>query len=138
VIFLLGLGGVIGIRRRDWTARRAWDVRRLRLHWQVRGTSMLPWITAVALLVTPIAVADFDYRYLIRRSRSPAPPPAWPSPRRPAGPPGWTRRRSSGRFRRRSRAGNPRSRRPVPSPGNAARVTDSTSSSPRPPRPGRW
>jgi len=26
---------------------------------------MLPWITAVALLVTPIAVADFDYRYLI-------------------------------------------------------------------------
>ena len=65
VIFLLGLGGVIGVRRRGWTARRAWDVRRLRLHWQVRGTSMLPWITAVALLVTPIAVADFDYRYLI-------------------------------------------------------------------------
>jgi hypothetical protein len=65
VVFLLGLGGVIGLRRRDWTARRAWDVRRLRLHWQVRGTSMLPWITAVALLVTPIAVADFDYRYLI-------------------------------------------------------------------------
>jgi hypothetical protein len=26
---------------------------------------MLPWVTAVALLVTPIAVADFDYRYLI-------------------------------------------------------------------------
>jgi hypothetical protein len=64
VIFLLGLGGVIGVRR-GWTARRAWDVRRLRPHWQVRGTSMLPWITAVALLVTPIAVADFDYRYLI-------------------------------------------------------------------------
>jgi hypothetical protein len=65
LIFLLGLGGVIGVRRRDWTARRAWDMRRVRLHWQVRGTSMLPWITAVALLVTPIAVADFDYRYLI-------------------------------------------------------------------------
>jgi 4-amino-4-deoxy-L-arabinose transferase-like glycosyltransferase len=64
VIFLLGLGGVIGVRR-DAAARRAWDVRRLRPHWQVRGTSMLPWITAVALLVTPIAVADFDYRYLI-------------------------------------------------------------------------
>ena len=26
---------------------------------------MLPWVTAVALLVTPIAIADFDYRYLI-------------------------------------------------------------------------
>jgi hypothetical protein len=26
---------------------------------------MLPWWTAVALLVAPIAVADFDYRYLI-------------------------------------------------------------------------
>jgi hypothetical protein len=26
---------------------------------------MLPWITAVALLVIPIMVADFDYRYLI-------------------------------------------------------------------------
>jgi hypothetical protein len=65
VIFLLGLGGVIGVRRRGWDVRRAWDVRGLRLHWQVRGTSMLPWITAVGLLVTPIAVADFDYRYLI-------------------------------------------------------------------------
>jgi hypothetical protein len=37
----------------------------LRLHWRPRGTSMLPWVTAVALLVTPIAIADFDYRYLI-------------------------------------------------------------------------
>ena len=27
--------------------------------------SMLPWTTAVVLLVTPIAVADFDYRYLL-------------------------------------------------------------------------
>ena len=26
---------------------------------------MLPWVTGVALLVTPIAVADFDYRYLL-------------------------------------------------------------------------
>jgi hypothetical protein len=26
--------------------------------------SMLPWVTAVVLLVFPIAVADFDYRYL--------------------------------------------------------------------------
>jgi hypothetical protein len=59
VIFLLGLGGVIGVRRRGW------DPRTFRLRWQVRGTSMLPWITAVALLVWPTAYADFDYRYLI-------------------------------------------------------------------------
>ena len=26
---------------------------------------MLPWVTAVALLVAPIVLADFDYRYLI-------------------------------------------------------------------------
>jgi hypothetical protein len=26
---------------------------------------MLPWVTAVVLLVFPIAVADFDYRYLL-------------------------------------------------------------------------
>jgi hypothetical protein len=65
VIFMVGLGGVFAVRRRGWTVRRAWDVRRLRLAWEVRGTSMLPWITAVTLLVTPVAVADFDYRYLI-------------------------------------------------------------------------
>jgi hypothetical protein len=35
------------------------------LHRRPRGTSMLPWVTSVALLVAPIAVADFDYRYLI-------------------------------------------------------------------------
>ena len=26
---------------------------------------MLPWVTGVVLLVAPIAVADFDYRYLL-------------------------------------------------------------------------
>jgi hypothetical protein len=26
---------------------------------------MLPWVTAVALLAFPIAIADFDYRYLL-------------------------------------------------------------------------
>jgi hypothetical protein len=26
---------------------------------------MLPWVTAVVLLVFPIAVANFDYRYLL-------------------------------------------------------------------------
>jgi len=50
---------VIGVRRQG---RR---VRSLRLHWSRRGTTMLPWLSAVALLVAPIAVADFDYRYLL-------------------------------------------------------------------------
>jgi hypothetical protein len=26
---------------------------------------MMPWLTGVVLLVSPIAVADFDYRYLL-------------------------------------------------------------------------
>lgn len=65
LIFLIGLGGVFAVRRRGWSPRRAWNVRPLRLAWEVRGTSMLPWITGVALLVFPIAIADFDYRYLI-------------------------------------------------------------------------
>jgi hypothetical protein len=59
LIFLVGLGGVISVRRRGW------ELRSFRLKWERRGTSMLPWVTAVALLVTPIAVADFDYRYLL-------------------------------------------------------------------------
>ncbi len=36
----------------------AWGV------WRRRG-SVLPWATAVVLLVFPIAIADFDYRYLL-------------------------------------------------------------------------
>jgi len=59
LIFLVGLGGVIGVRRRGW------QVRSFRLRWERRGTTMLPWLTAVALLVFPIAIADFDYRYLL-------------------------------------------------------------------------
>jgi Dolichyl-phosphate-mannose-protein mannosyltransferase len=59
LIFLVGLGGVIRVRRRGW------ELRSFRLKWERRGTSMLPWVTAVALLITPIAVADFDYRYLL-------------------------------------------------------------------------
>ena len=71
VIFLLGLGGVLSVtasgrRGRGLRSLASWPaVRSLRLHWRPRGTSMLPWVTAVALLVAPIAVADFDYRYLI-------------------------------------------------------------------------
>jgi len=69
---ILGLGGVISVsasaRRRGQGLRSALSfrtLRSLRLHWSPRGTSMLPWVTAVALLVFPIAIADFDYRYLI-------------------------------------------------------------------------
>src|SRR5450756_2598690 len=59
LIFGVGLGGVIGVRHRGR------QVRSLRLYWSRRGTTMLPWFTAVALLTAPIAVADFDYRYLL-------------------------------------------------------------------------
>jgi hypothetical protein len=71
LIFLVGLGGVLSV---TMTGRRgkglrsvasAQALRSLRVHWAPRGTSMLPWVTAVVLLVVPIAVADFDYRYLI-------------------------------------------------------------------------
>jgi hypothetical protein len=78
VIFLFGLGGLFSVsasrRRRDnqggrWLRPvqelRSVRLSTVRLHWAPRGTSMLPWVTAAALLVAPIAVADFDYRYLI-------------------------------------------------------------------------
>jgi Dolichyl-phosphate-mannose-protein mannosyltransferase len=56
LILLTGLGGVLRIRR----VRRRWRLVRC------RGTgSMLPWVTAIVLLLFPIAVADFDYRYLL-------------------------------------------------------------------------
>jgi hypothetical protein len=55
LIMLTGLGGVLRLRRR----------RLPRLSWSPRTGSMLPWATAVVLLVFPIAVADFDYRYLL-------------------------------------------------------------------------
>ena len=60
LIFLTGLGGVIRVRRPVKPRLRPFP-----LKWERRGTSMLPWVTAVALLITPIAVADFDYRYLL-------------------------------------------------------------------------
>lgn len=70
VIFLVGLGGLFSVtaRRRGNGVRSvlsAGTLRSVRLHWQPRGTSMFPWITAVALLVYPVLIADFDYRYLI-------------------------------------------------------------------------
>ena len=57
LILLTGLGGLVrieGLRQRQ-----------PRLVWSRRAGSMMPWVTAVVLLVTPIAVADFDYRYLL-------------------------------------------------------------------------
>ncbi len=70
IIFLVGLGGLFSVtaRRRGKGVKSvvsAATLKSLRLHWRPRGTSMLPWVTAVALLVFPIAIADFDYRYLI-------------------------------------------------------------------------
>ena len=58
LIFLVGLGGVVRVRRPV-------RLRPSPVYWERRGTSMIPWITAVALLVAPVAVADFDYRYLL-------------------------------------------------------------------------
>ena len=54
LILFTGLGVVVQIRR--WPPRLAWCR---------RTGSMLPWITAVVLLVFPVAIADFDYRYLL-------------------------------------------------------------------------
>jgi hypothetical protein len=57
LILLTGLGGVVrieGLRQRQ-----------PRLAWSRRTGSMLPWVTGIVLLVAPIAVADFDYRYLL-------------------------------------------------------------------------
>jgi hypothetical protein len=70
IIFLVGLGGLFSVtaRRQGRGIRSVLSARTLlslRLHWRPRGTTMLPWVTAVALLVAPIAIADFDYRYLI-------------------------------------------------------------------------
>ena len=65
LIMIAGLGGVVRLRRpRDGrpAPRLAWVPR---LAWSPRAGSMLPWATAVVLLLFPIAVADFDYRYLL-------------------------------------------------------------------------
>jgi hypothetical protein len=98
VIFLAGLGGLFSVtaRRRGKGIKSVLStdtLRSLRLHWRPRGTSMLPWVTAVVLLVYPTAIADFDYRYLIpvipfaclaaglafAPRRAPAPEPASPA-----------------------------------------------------------
>ena len=60
LMLLLGLGGVLRVRSRPFAVRWWPSVR-----WCRRSGSMLPWATAVVLLVFPIATADFDYRYLL-------------------------------------------------------------------------
>ena len=83
LIRLTGLGRLIRLRRREapgarfaLTGRQGPGTRpgpTWRQHfatlpgltWSPRAGSMLPWVTAIVLLVFPIAVADFDYRYLL-------------------------------------------------------------------------
>jgi len=57
LILLTGLGGVLRFRRSASGLPK--------LVWSRRAGSMLPWVTGVVLLVFPIAIADFDYRYLL-------------------------------------------------------------------------
>jgi hypothetical protein len=77
LIFLTGLGGLLSVTaarrpgadrgswRRPVQAARSVRLSSVRVRWAPRGATMLPWVTAVALLVFPIAIADFDYRYLL-------------------------------------------------------------------------
>jgi hypothetical protein len=70
LIMVAGLGGVVRLRPRHGGVRapRLAPPRLAlvpRLAWSPRAGSMLPWATAVVLLLFPIAVADFDYRYLL-------------------------------------------------------------------------
>jgi hypothetical protein len=57
LIMILGPGGFVRVTRRDGV--------RIRIQRRRDGPSMMPWVAAVVLLVTPIAIADFDYRYLL-------------------------------------------------------------------------
>jgi hypothetical protein len=83
-ILAIGLGGLIRFRRRPGGEGR--------LTWITRhAPGLLPWVTAMVLLIGPIALAGFSYRYLM---------PVLPfsclaaglaaAPRRPAGPAGPT------------------------------------------------
>jgi hypothetical protein len=55
------VGGPVGAKGNELLAE--FDIDAVVSH-PLRG-SMFPWITAVVLLVFPIATADFDYRYLL-------------------------------------------------------------------------
>jgi len=69
VIMVIGLGGLVRFRRPAGRQLSQGAFRQLRgavpLRWAPRGTSMFPWVVAVVMLLTPIALADFDYRYLL-------------------------------------------------------------------------
>ena len=56
LILVLGLGSLVRVYRRDG---------RLRLGRWRDGPSKMPFVCAVVLLVFPIMVADFDYRYVL-------------------------------------------------------------------------
>jgi len=57
LILVAGLGGVLRLGRPRGGIPR--------LAWVPRTGSRVPWVTAIVLLVFPVAVADFDYRYLL-------------------------------------------------------------------------
>ncbi len=57
LIMVVGLGGIVRLTRRPGHG--------LRIGWRRDRTTMMPWAAAVVLLVVPIAIADFDYRYLL-------------------------------------------------------------------------
>ncbi len=64
LILILGLGGLVQVRRRrPPDSGRA--IAGFRLVRRRDGPSMMPWVAAIVLLVFPIAVADFDYRYVL-------------------------------------------------------------------------
>ena len=56
VILLIGLYALIPLRRRDGKFRFG--------RWR-DGPTMMPFVCAVVLLVFPIMVVDFDYRYVL-------------------------------------------------------------------------
>ena len=61
LILVLGLGSIIRVTRRPGGGFRL-------ERWRAGPSAMpsaLPWACAVVLLVFPIAVADFDYRYVL-------------------------------------------------------------------------
>ncbi|HKB31118.1 MAG TPA: hypothetical protein VKD26_09800 [Streptosporangiaceae bacterium] len=55
IILLIGFAAIV----RSWLGG---GIRRLR-EWG--GPALLPWLTAVGLLLTPVATADFDLRYVV-------------------------------------------------------------------------
>ncbi len=64
LILILGLGGLVQVRRRG-PPDSGRGIAGFRLVRRRDGPSMMPWVAAIVLLVFPIAVADFDYRYVL-------------------------------------------------------------------------